>query len=31
MNLPECIFTGSRASWSCSGDEVPIYDGSRPR
>ena len=25
------IFTGSRASWSCCGDELPIYDAAPPR
>ena len=25
------IFTGSRASWSCAGDEVAAYEGSPPR
>jgi hypothetical protein len=25
------IFTGSRASWSCSGDELPIHEGAPPR
>ena len=25
------IFADSRASWSCSGDEVPIYPGSPPQ
>jgi hypothetical protein len=25
------IFIGSRASWSCSGDELPIHDGAPPR
>jgi len=24
------IYTGSRASWSCSGDELPIYEASPP-
>src|SRR6516225_6600404 len=24
------IFTGSRASWSCSGDALPIHEGSPP-
>ena len=24
------IFTGSRASWSCAGDELPIHEGSPP-
>jgi hypothetical protein len=25
------IFTGSRASWSCYGDELPVHDGAPPR
>jgi hypothetical protein len=25
------IFTGSRATWSCSGDELPIHEGAPPR
>ena len=25
------IFTGSRASWSCAGDEVPAHEGSPPQ
>jgi hypothetical protein len=25
------IFTGSRASWSCSGDKLPMHDGAPPR
>ena len=24
------IFTGSRASWSCSGDELPVHEGAPP-
>ena len=24
------IFTGSRATWSCSGDELPIHQGAPP-
>ena len=29
--MPEArIFTGSRATWSCSGDELPIYEGAPP-
>ena len=24
------IFTGSRANWSCSGDELPVHEGSPP-
>ena len=24
------IFTGSRASWSCSGDSLPVYEGAPP-
>ena len=25
------IFTGSRASWSCSGDELAVHEGTPPR